>query len=115
MLLGTLLARLETPAYATALLEGSGDLVLLARIEATSAAHDERPGEYAANAVARFSQGASDEDWLALMTALERAQEPAATCLRHMVLWSLEGDATPHPQEKAGCSCGGQGGCHDHA
>lgn len=111
MLLGAILTRLETPAYSSALLEGLGDLILMRRIETTGALHDEMPGDYASGAVARFSGGASDEDWLALMTALERSEEPASTCLRRMVEWALKKDAEPEPQEHA-CSCGGQGGCH---
>lgn len=111
MLLGAILTRLETPAYSSALLEGLGDLVLMMRVETTGALHDENPGDYASGAVARFSGGASDEDWLALMTALERSKEPAATCLRRMVEWALAKDAEPSHQ-KGECTCGGQGGCH---
>ena len=42
---------------------------------------------------ARFTAFASDEDWLALMTALERTSDPAAACLRQMLLWSLRQDS----------------------
>ncbi len=114
MLLGTLLRKLESTTYSAGLLESIGDLVLCARIEEMGARHDERPGDYAAAAVARFSQGASDEQWLALMTALERSEEPAATCLRHMAEWALEKDATPASAKAHACTCGGQGGGHDH-
>ncbi|KAF0228123.1 MAG: hypothetical protein FD175_2229 [Beijerinckiaceae bacterium] len=118
MLLGTLLAKLETAAYSEVLLGEIGDLVLLTRIEAAGRHHGETPGDYASASVARFSQGASDEDWLAVMTALERSQEPAATCLRHMAEWALARDeqelASPEaPHSPKSCSCGGTGGCHD--
>jgi hypothetical protein len=42
--------------------------------------------------VRRFSIFADDEDWLALMTALERARDPGAACLRQMLAWSLRHD-----------------------
>lgn len=123
MLLGTLLTKLETASYSEALLEATGDLVLLTRIEAAGRVHDEDPGEYASGAVARFSQGASDEDWLAVMTMLERSQEPAAGCLRHMVEWALAKDeadlkaltAPPAAKPAHTCTCGGQGGCDGHS
>ncbi len=117
MLLGTLLAKLETASYSEVLLEGIGDLVLLTRIREMAEQHGEDPADYASGSVARFSQGASDEDWLAVMTMLERSPEPAAGCLRHMVEWSIARDekalaapvAAAHPHS---CTCGGQGGCH---
>ena len=118
MLLGSLLKKLESPEYSEALLEGLGDIVLLARVQTAGQIHDEEPAEYASGAVARFSRMASDEDWLAVMNALERSEEPASACLRLMVEWALTQDAkdaqTAPPGEKT-CTCGGQGGCHDSA
>jgi hypothetical protein len=112
MLLGTLLTRLETAEYATALLESLGDIILLARIGETAGRYDETPGGYASTAVARFSRDAGDEDWLAVMTALERADDPAAACLRHMVEWALGQDIDAMNEAPESCTCGGQGGCH---
>ena len=113
MLLGSLLSGLQSPAYAATLIEETGDLLLLARIEQAGRAFDESPGDYAANAVARFSQSASDEDWLALMTALEKSDAPASTCLGRMVHWALDKDAAELAPATGACSCGGQGGCHE--
>ena len=56
----------------------------------------------AAAASRRFAQLASDEDWLALMTALERADDAGAACLRHMLAWSLR-----HEGEQPDKGCGG--------
>jgi hypothetical protein len=72
MLLGTLLAHLQSETAAAALLAATGDLVLIARVRETGERHDENPGEYASGAAARFSRLASDEDWLALMNRIER-------------------------------------------
>ena len=41
----------------------------------------------------RFSNLASSEDWLALMTAIERSDDPARTTLERMLRWSLLQDA----------------------
>lgn len=113
MLLGSLLSGLQSPAYAATLIEETGDVLMLARIEAAGRAFEESPGDYAANAVARFSRSASDEDWLALMTALEKSDAPASTCLGNMVRWALEKDAAEIAPAAESCSCGGRGGCHE--
>lgn len=114
MLLGSLMARFQSDETSGALLEAMGDVVLLARVHAAGEMHDESPGEYASGAAARFSHQASDEDWLALMNVIERTDDPASACLRHMLEWSLKSEtAKPVPHE--GCTCGGGGGCHDSA
>ena len=116
MLLGTILNTLrDETAAATALMQ-LGDLVLVAEVDAARAQHDESIGEYVSGATQRFASQASDEDWLALMTSLERTDTPAATCLTTMVKWSIVSDAkTAEPDFVAsGCSCGGGGGgCHE--
>ncbi len=117
MLLGTLLRRLEDERFTTQVLFSLGDITLAGRIGKAAAAFGETPGEYAANACARFGDGADDEDWLALMTALERGADPAATCLRAMVEWALKAEAAaaaaaqaPAAPPHEGCGCGGHGG-----
>ncbi|MCG5234834.1 hypothetical protein [Xanthobacter oligotrophicus] len=115
MLLGALLRQLQDERFAQETLFALGDVTLAGRVAQAGARFGETAAAYAAGACARFSDGASDEDWLALMTALERGSDPAATCLRTMIDWSLKQDAAPPPAE-AGCGCGGGGGCggHDH-
>ena len=95
MLLGQVLDRLGDESVAAETLLGLGDLPLMVGVEATGEKFGESPPLYAANAVRRFAAFASDEDWLALMTALERAPDPGAACLRHMLLWSLRQDSEP--------------------
>lgn len=117
MLLGELMSELKDETAAKTTLLSLGDILLLNEVESARLAHDESLGEYAAGAAQRFAQLASDEDWLKLMTAMEHAESPAATCLATMVRWSLLRDAreaTP-VNEEAGCSCGAGGGaCHDN-
>lgn len=112
MLLGTLLRRLQDERFVQETLLGLGDVTLARRVADGGARFGESAADYAAGACARFSDGASDEDWLALMTALERGSDPAATCLRTMIDWSLKQDAEPAGQ--GGCTCGGGCGEHDH-
>lgn len=115
MLLGTLLRQLRDERFAGEILLGLGDITLAARVAEAGAPFGESTADYAAGACARFSEGASDEDWLALMTALERGADPAATCLRAMVDWSLKTDAAAAaPAQESGCGCGGNGGCGGH-
>ena len=113
MLLGTILRKLDTDADAAVVLESLGDLVLLAEVDAMGSVHGESPGEYASGATRRFAAAASDEDWLALMTALEKTEDPARTTLDRMVRWSLAKDRAP----SGGCGChgGGDGGGHAHS
>lgn len=106
MLLGAILKEFQDEEAAAAALLSLGDLVLLAEVEAARLPHDEGVGEYVSGAAQRFAQCASDEDWLRLMTALERSQSPAASCLATMVRWSIANDAaTQAPAQPVGCSC----------
>jgi hypothetical protein len=95
MLLGQVLNRLGDESVAAETLLGLDDLPLMVDVEATGRRFDETPPLYAANAVRRFSAFAGDEDWLGLMTALERAPDPGLACLRHMLRWSIRQDSDP--------------------
>jgi hypothetical protein len=116
MLLGALMTELRNETTAVETLLSLGDIMLVSEVEAARLAHGESLGEYVAGAAQRFAHLASDEDWLKLMTALEHAEAPAATCVTSMVRWSLSRDAReaiPIDAE-AGCSCGAGGTvCHD--
>jgi hypothetical protein len=101
---------LDDDTRASQVLEASGDLVLMARVHEMADRFDENANEYVAGSVRRFANLANDEDWLALMTATERAADPSMACLVHMIGWSLKHDAAPAAQPHSGCSCGG-GSC----
>lgn len=113
MLLGTIMTQLQDEHTAAATLLSLGDVVLLARVEAARIPHGETVGEYVCGAAQRFANAGSDEDWLALTTALERSHTPAATCLDAMVRWSIVRDLNPVSAASPGCSCGGGGGCDE--
>lgn len=92
MLLGTILSNLRDEGNASEALAALDDLVLLAQVQELAVQYDETAGEYAAGAVSRFAGAASDEEWLALMTAIENSDDPARTTLDRMVRWSLAAD-----------------------
>lgn len=89
---GDLVSRLRDDAAAAEILLAAGDLVCLARVNEMSALYDESVGEYASNAIRRFSGGATHEDWLSLMTILGSAADPAAACLLRVIDWALDQD-----------------------
>lgn len=92
MLLGDVLNSLRDETFAAEMLVLLDDLPLLAGVETEASRQGESAGLYAADAVGRFAAFADDEAWLALMTALERAADPGAACLRHMLVWCLRQD-----------------------
>lgn len=106
MLLGAILKDLQDEDAAAAALLSLGDIVLLAEVEAARLPHDEGVGAYVSGATQRFAHLASDEDWLRLMTVLEKSQSPATSCLTTMVRWSIARDAAVEPMAPSGgCSC----------
>ncbi len=111
MQLGEIIRSFSEEAAADEALLARGDVVLLARIGETAGRYEETVGEYAAGAVRRFAGLASSEDWLALMNAIERAEDPGFTCLTHMLDWSLKRDEAESVRIDGGCSCGSSGGC----
>lgn len=108
MVLGQVLERLGDEAFAAETLVALEDLNLMVRVEAAGGHFGEDIGQYAAGASRRFAQLASDEDWLALMTALERAGDAGTACLKHMLEWSLRHDAESTDEGCGGkCTCKG--------
>ncbi|MCA0424158.1 MAG: hypothetical protein LCH61_12695 [Proteobacteria bacterium] len=92
MHLGSLLARLEDDGDAPAFLAGLGDVLLLADITATAAKFGETAQEYVTGAVRRYAGQASSDDWLQLMTMMEKAVDPAQAAVSSMVGWALRVD-----------------------
>ena len=108
MLLGALLERLRHSVDASAALEALGDVVLFARIDEMAGQFEESPGEYVAASASRFAALAGDEDWLDLMSAIERSQDPAQAVVVKMLNWALARDAQDLSDgTKRACGCGG--------
>lgn len=117
MQLGALFNRLEDEGDAALALEALGDMVLFTEVRECGERHEETPGAYVAGAARRFASLGGDEDWLALMNAVERDPEPGKAAIRQILRWSLKRDEAQaaSPPAAGGCGCGGGGGCHDHA
>ena len=96
MLLGDLIAQLEDEAVATEALLAIGDIVLMAWLQAASAAARSPVGVFLQELICRFSAHASPDDWIAVMNAAGRAELPAAACLRVMIGVALAARETGH-------------------
>jgi hypothetical protein len=105
MLLGQVLERLGDEAFASETMVALSDLPLMVEVQMAGRHFGESLGEYAVGASRRFAAFASDEDWLALMTALERADDAGAGCLRHMLEWSLRHEAIDPDDGCDGSQC----------
>lgn len=113
MLFGALVTSLENEVDAAAALQTLEDLPLFAGVQTMGEIFGETPGEYVANATRRFANMASSDDWLALMTLLERDPDPARAALKQMLNWALSQDRRGHHASGQSCSCGQTGGCAD--
>jgi hypothetical protein len=82
MLLGDMLARFSDETVAAEALLGLDDLTLLTRLQERAAARGQTVGAYAAEAVQRYAAQASNEEWLTLMGALGRADDPGQVCMK---------------------------------
>lgn len=109
MQLGEIIRDFSDETRASEALLACEDLALLAGIRTAAEHYEETAGEYASGAVRRFANLATNEDWLGLMNAIERAQDPGTDCLTYMIRWSLKEDEEAAPAAHQGCSCGG--GC----
>lgn len=107
MHLGALIRQLEDEEDAARAIEALGDVVLFARVQEMGRRHDESPGAYLAGAARRFADRGGDEDWLAVMTAIEKADDPARAVLEKMLLWALREDAAEG--QTGGCGCADHG------
>jgi hypothetical protein len=103
MILGDVLRELEDPQLVAAALKQFTDPDLIAQAEKKAAAHGETLGEYASASVRLFSNAANDDDWVAMMGAMARTEDPGAICLRRMLEWAISREA------KSDSCCGG--GC----
>lgn len=98
MQLGDVIAKFEDEAFVNETLVALDDLALTARVFTSAAENNVSAGEFAAQSVGQFVNGASDEEWLTLIGLMSRADNPGQVFLRRVL-----SNALPHPQ---GCGCG---------
>ena len=90
MLLGDLLARFDDDVIAEEAVLALGDLTWLGRLRAQAELIGQPLGDYARSAVRRFAAEANDEEWVTLLGALARAEDPGAVCLKRALAHSLQ-------------------------
>ncbi len=90
MLLGDVLARFDDETIAAETIMRLGDLALAADLGERAASEGQSLGAFASGAVRRFAAEASDEQWVSLMGALARAEDPGAVCLRYVFRHHLQ-------------------------
>ena len=98
MQLGDVIARFEDEAFVSETLFALDDLALTARITAAAVEENVSAGEFAAQAVGQFVNGATDEEWLTLIGLISRADNPGQVFLRRVL-----SNALPRSQK---CGCG---------
>lgn len=106
MLLKSILKSLRDEEAATASLLDLNDLALLAEIDHARLLEGLTRGEYAVAAVSRFCDQAGDDEWLALVTAIQNDAAPANACLASMIRHALRQDHA---------MCVSRSACHHHA
>jgi hypothetical protein len=96
MLLGDLLASFEVDAVAAETALRLGDIAMLNRMRQQAEANGITLGEYAQSAVRRFANGATDEEWVSLLGAMGRTDDPGAVCLQRAFAYvTREDTASP--------------------
>ena len=97
MLLGTAIATLQDEARVEEMLAALDDWALMARMRSAADAASQSLSDFASAAVGSFLNRAGDEDWLALVTAANRAPDPATACLKVMVEFGVSGGMQREP------------------
>ena len=81
-MLGDLLTSLTDETMAVETILGAGDLTLLAAVREQATAEGLDLAACVTQIVQRYTNEASDEEWITLMGLLNRSQNPGATCLK---------------------------------
>jgi hypothetical protein len=101
MLLGDVLARFDDETVAAETILGLGDLALIARLRERAEAVGQSLGGYAASTVRCYAASAPDEEWITLMGALGRAEDPGAVCMKRAFAYMLAQDAAAEGNHSA--------------
>lgn len=90
-MLGDILARLTDEATAVEAILGAGDLTLLAAVQEQAAADGLDLAACVTQTVQRYTNEASDEEWVTLMGMLNRSEDPGTACLKRAFEHALRG------------------------
>lgn len=81
-MLGDIIASLEDPKAAMAVVAAFEEPALLARLAAAADAAGRSPADIIGSAVRNFADTASDDLWTQLIGIMNRAQDPALAAMR---------------------------------
>jgi hypothetical protein len=95
MMLGELIARMTDEAVVEETLFALTDLALLADLRARADASGLELGAYAAAAASRYASNAPEEEWVTLMGAMSRSQDPGSVYLKRAFAYTTRQTATP--------------------
>jgi len=91
MMLGELIAKLDQPGMAMAVLSSlDGDLA--EEIGRRAAAASMTPADFAAGAVREFIERGDDDLWFQLLTVMRRAEDPSLAAIRTILEWVAASD-----------------------
>jgi len=90
-MLGDILARVTDETAAVETILGAGDLALLAAVRERASAEGVGLADCVAQTVQRYTAQASDEEWVTLMSMLNRSQDPGTTFLKRVFAYPLHG------------------------
>jgi len=96
MLLGELINRFEDEGVAMETLMAIGDLALTTQVREAAAQEGISPGAFLSRATRIFTNEASEDDWLSLMGAMGRAEDPGLVCLRRMLAFAFRPRGAAH-------------------
>jgi hypothetical protein len=85
-MLGDLIANLDRPGIATAVLTAI-DPALLARIEERAAIESMTSTEFVAGAVREFVERGEDDLWFQLLTVMRKADDPSLAAIETIMRW----------------------------
>jgi hypothetical protein len=88
MLLGDLLSRFTDESLAAEAILSLADLGLLTALRQRAEEDGLELGTFAALAVQRYAEEASDEEWVTLMSDLDRSMDPGLTCLKRALVYA---------------------------
>jgi hypothetical protein len=89
IMLGDFLASLTDEATALETILSAGDLKLLAAAQELAAADGLDLAAFMTQTVQRYTNEASDEEWVTLMGLLNRSPDPGTTCLKRALEHAL--------------------------
>lgn len=90
-MLGNLIASLEDPKAAMAIIAAFNEPALLARLAAAADASGRSPADIVGSAVRNFVDTAPDDLWTQLIGLMNRAQDPSLAAMRAILEKALPG------------------------